>query len=409
MIFLILSAILLSMATPLSLGLDNIAIGFGLVGLILIAKKIKFDKLDKIFLSFQGLGILSAALSIGFFESLKKSRFLWHYLPYYIASRLDRNKITLLVNILGVSAFVASLGVVFHAFTGMRPTHIPWSDLSSVHFLRHPIRPDGFFHNPFTSVGILSILFFLFLGLSVFVKNFKSRIYYGFLSISIFPSIVLTMCRSYWIGVGMAIIVMPFLYRKYLAPKIISASMVVLFVLMYSFVPLVHNRVQTIIHYKKNTSAEVRLMLWKSALQLYDDYGIKNKLIGCGNNHVFYFVKSYEERNSLDKFGYLSSSVTYHYSMHNLYLQLLLQWGIIGLAIWIYLWIYVVYRNIVFINKTDNEFNRAFVIGVTAGFIAFLIGGFFEYNIGDSEIAIFFTYMLGLNKNILDSLKGEVV
>ncbi len=145
MIFLILSAILLSMATPLSLGLDNIAIGFGLVGLILIAKKIKFDKLDKIFLSFQGLGILSAALSIGFFESLKKSRFLWHYLPYYIASRLDRNKITLLVNILGVSAFVASLGVVFHAFTGMRPTHIPWSDLSSVHFLRHPIRPDGFF------------------------------------------------------------------------------------------------------------------------------------------------------------------------------------------------------------------------------------------------------------------------
>lgn len=409
MIFLILSAILLSMATPLSLGLDNIAIGFGLVGLILIAKKIKFDKLDKIFLSFQGLGILSAALSIGFFESLKKSRFLWHYLPYYIASRLDRNKITLLVNILGVSAFVASLGVVFHAFTGIRPTHIPWSDLSSVHLLRQPIRADGFFHNFFTSVGILSILFFLFLGLSVFVKNFKSRIYYGFLSIAIFPSIVLTMCRSYWIGVGMAIIIMPFLYRKYLTPKIISASMVVLFVLMYSFIPLVHNRVQTIVHYKKNTSAEIRLMLWKSALQLYDDYGIKNKLIGCGNNHVFYFAKSYEERNSLDKFGYLSSSVTYHYSMHNLYLQLLLQWGIIGLAIWIYLWIYVVYRNIVFINKTDNEFNRAFVIGVTAGFIAFLIGGFFEYNIGDSEIAIFFTYMLGLNKNILDSLKGEVV
>ena len=409
MIFLILSAILLSVATPLSLGLDNIAIGFGLAGLILIVKKVKFDRLDKIFLSFQGLGILSAALSISFLESLKKSRFLWHYLPYYIASRLDRNKIILLINILGVSAFVASLGIIFHAYTGIRPTHIPWSDLSSVHFLRHPIRADGFFHNSFTSVGILSVLFFLFLGLSLFGKNFKRRIYYGFLSIFIFPSIVLTMCRSYWIGVGIAIMIMPFLYRKYLASKIVSAFMVVLFVLMYSFFPLVHNRVQTIVHYKKNTSAEIRLMLWKSALELYRDYDIKNKLIGCGNHHVYHFVKSYEERNSLDKFGYLSSSVTYHYSMHNLYLQLLLQWGIIGLAIWIYLWIYVLYRNIVFINKTDNEFNRAFVIGVTAGFIAFLIGGFFEYNIGDSEIAIFFTYMLGLNKNILDSLKGEVV
>ena len=404
MIFLVLSAVLLSIATPLSLGLDNIAIGVGLLGLILVLKKIKFDKFDKIFASFQGVGIISALFSIDFIYSIKKSRFLWHYLPYYIASRVDRKKIVLLVNILGVSAVVASFGMMFHAFTGIRPTHIPWHHLSSIHLLKHPIRADGFFHHPLTSAGILSVLFFLYLGLSVFSKNLKERVFYVLVSFLIFPSIILALCRSYWIGFAVSLVIMPFLYKKYLAPKIASIALLVVFISMFFLVPFVHNRVETLIHYKRDMSAEIRLMLWKSGLEVFRDYSLKNKLIGCGNNHLFHYTEPYIKRNAKQKFGYLTSHFFKH-SMHNLYLQILLQWGIIGLLVWIFMWAYVLYRNVVFINLTNNDFYRSLIIGLTAGFIAFLIGGFFEYNIGDSEIAIFFTYMLGINKNILDSLE----
>ncbi len=406
MIFLVISAILLSIATPLSLGLDNIAIGVGLLGLILVAKRIKFDIFDKIFASFQSVGIISALFSINFIYSIKKSRFLWHYLPYYIASRVDREKIGLLINILAVSAIIASFGMMFHAFTGIRPTHIPWHHLSSIHLLKHPIRADGFFHNPFTSVGILSILFFLYLGLSIFSKGLKEKVIYGSLALFVFPSLILALCRAYWIGFVVSLIIMPFLYKKYLAPKVISISILVVFVSMFFLVPFVHNRVETLIHYKRDMSAEIRLMLWRSGLEVFRDYSLKNKLIGCGNNHLFHYTEPYIKRNAKRKFGYLTSHFFKH-SMHNLYLQILLQWGIIGLVVWIFMWSYVLYRNVIFINLTGNDFYRGLIIGLTAGFIAFLIGGFFEYNIGDSEIAIFFTYMLGINKNILDSMKEE--
>lgn len=406
MIFLVLSAILFSIAMPLSLGIDNIAIGVGLLGLILIARKIRFDKFDKIFALFQGVGFLSALLSIDFVYSLKKSRFLWHYLPYYVASHVDRERIGLLLNILAASAIIASLGMVFHAFTGIKPTHIPWHHLSSIHILKHPIRADGFFHNPFTSVGILSILFFLYFGLGIFSKGLKEKTVYGLTAFFVFPSIILALCRSYWIGFVVSLFIMPFLYKKYLAPKIASISLLVVFISMFFLVPFVHNRVETLTHYKKDMSAEIRLMLWKSGLEVFRDYSLKNKLIGCGNNHLFHYTEPYIKKNAKQKFGYLASHFFKH-SMHNLYLQILLQWGIIGLLVWIFMWAYVLYRNVVFINLTTNDFYRSIIIGLIAGFIAFLIGGFFEYNIGDSEIAIFFTYMLGINKNILNSLKEE--
>ncbi len=408
MIFLVISTILLSIATPLSLGLDNIAIGVGLLGLILVAKRIKFDKFDKIFALFQGVGIISALFSVNFLYSIKKSRFLWHYLPYYIASRVDRSKLRIYLDILAVAGLISSLGVIFNAFTGIQPIHLKLNQLSSIKFLSHPVRAEGFFHHPLTIAGILTPLFFLFLSFTIFFKSISIKLFYGIVSVFMFFAILLTLSRSYWVGTLGSLVVMPFLINREKMLKIISVFLILSFTLLYYSVPIVRQRVGTLIHYKRDMSAEVRLMLWKSGLEVFRDYSLKNKLIGCGNNHLFHYTEPYIKRNAKRKFGYLTSHFFKH-SMHNLYLQILLQWGIIGLLVWIFMWAYILYRNVIFINLTNNDFYRSLVIGLTAGFIAFLIGGFFEYNIGDSEIAIFFTYMLGINKNILDSLKEEGV
>lgn len=403
MIFLILSAILLSISTPISIALDNIAVGIGLLGLILIYKRIKFDRVDCSLLGVSAAGFISSVLSANPLLSLKNSHYLWHFIPYFIASRVKREKIPVLVNILGLFGVIASFGVILHAFTGVRPTHI--AGLSGMHIFSQPIRASGFFNNPLTTAGIVAPIMFIFFGFMLFEKNFKLRVYSFSVFVFMFFALILTSSRSYWLSFVVAIILLPFIYIKSKRARLISFGSILIVILIYILVPKVHDRVQTAIHYEKDVSAMDRIALWQAGIDLYKNYSIKNKLIGCGSGNVYNNLKPYLVKRVKKIFGDRNIDSHLFSALHNEYLQILIKWGIIGLIVWLFLWIYVLYRNVIFILSTDNDFYRALAVGITMGFVAFLVGGFFEHNVGDAEVIIFIMYLLGINKNILDSLK----
>ncbi len=407
MIFLILSAFLLSISTPISIALDNIAIGVGLIGLIVIYKQLKIEDTDYRILGVSAIGLVSSLASISPLLSLKKSHYLWHFLPYFITSRIKREKISTLLIVLGAFGIVAVLAVIFQAFTGIKPTHL--KSLSLIHILENPIRAEGFFSSPLTTSAIVCVLFFIFASIFVFFDNKKWRIYSFFVSVFMLAGLIFTLTRSYWIGSFVALIFLPFIYLKSNRAKLVPVLAVLIAALMYVFSPLIHNRVETIIHYKKNVPAMDRVALWEAGLQMYKDYNIRYKLIGCGSGNVYRFLKPYLVEKVKKIFGDKNVNSHLFSSVHNEYLQILLKWGIIGLSVWLYLWIYVLFKNITFIAKTGNGFYRALIVGITMGFIAFLVGGFFEHNVGDAEVIIFIMFILGINKNILDSLKEGVL
>ncbi len=403
MIFLILSAILLSVSTPISIALDNVAIGIGLLGLILIYKRIRLNNMDYIVLGVSATGFISSVLSVNPLLSLKNSHYLWHFIPYFIASRVKREKVYVLINILGLFGIIASFGVILHAFTGVKPTHM--LGFGNIHVLSQPIRASGFFSTPLTTAGIVAPIMFIFFGIMLFEKNLKLRIYSFSVFVFMFFALILTSTRSYWLGSVVAVVLLPFIYIKSKKAKLFSFGSILIVILMYVFVPKVHDRVQTAIHYKKDVSAMDRIALWEAGIDLYKNYDIKNKLIGCGSGNVYYYLKPYLIKHVKKIFGDKNVDSHLFSALHNEYLQILIKWGIIGLIVWLFLWIYVLYRNVIFILRTENDFYRAFIVGVTMGFVTFLVGGFFEHNVGDAEVIIFIMYLLGLNKNILDSLK----
>ncbi len=408
MIFLILSAILLSISTPISVALDNIAIGLGLIGLILLYKKLKPRDMDWRILSISAIGFVSSVFSSKPLYSLKSSHYLWHFLPYFIVSKIKREKIPALLLILGIFGCVEAFAVIFESLTGINPKNI--KAFGSMHLLSHPIRAEGFFNNELTTAGVISVIFLIFLGLLIFDREAKKkRIFYFFVSFVTFIGLILTFTRSYWIGSVAAIILLPFVNIKSNRAKAVTVVSILFAVTMYLFVPIVHNRVQTIVHYKKNVSAMDRIALWEAGIDLYKHYNIKNKLIGCGSGNLYPVLKPYLIERVKAVFGDKNIKSHLFSAVHNEYLQILLKWGVIGLVVWLYVWLYVLYRNVIFILKTDNGFYKALIVGITMGFIAFLVGGFFEHNVGDAEVIIFIMYMLGINKNILDSLKeGDV-
>ncbi len=406
MIFLILSAFLLSIATPISVAFDHVSIAVGAIGLILYAKKIKLKDLDFRVLGVSAVGFLSSVLSINPLKSLKNSHYLWHFLPYFIMSRVDRRKIKTALTILGLAAIVSSFAVIFQAFTGIRINHMHLYQLKHLHFFSRPIRAEGLFSTPLTTAGIIAPVTLLFFSLSLFEKKFI-RMFFAGVALVGFAALILNFSRSYWIGSLSAVLLMPFIYSKRKKFVFVSVLIIVLSVGLYEFVPSVHNRVESIVRYKHDTSAMDRIALWEAGLNLYKHYYLRYKLIGCGSGNLFHFLKPYLVKSVIKIFGDKNIQSHFFSAVHNEYLQILLKWGIIGLLIWLYLWVYVLYRNFVFLRKTDNEFYKGVVLGLTMGFIAFLVGGFFEHNVGDAEVIIFIMFLLGINKNILDSLKEE--
>ncbi len=407
MIFLIISAILLSIATPLSVAFDHVSIGVGVIGLILYAKKIKLKDLDFRVLYVSLIGFLSSILSISPLKSLKNSHYLWHFLPYFILSRVKREKIKTVLVILGVSGIISSLAVIFQAFTGIKIDHAHLYQFEYLYFFSRPIRAEGLFSTPLTTAGIITPITLLFLSLSISEKK-RLKMFFMFVAFISSIALILNFSRSYWIGGFFAVLAMPFLYSKRKVFVFLPIIAIVLAFSLYEFVPPVHNRVESIVKYRQNVSAMDRIALWEAGLNLYKHYDLKYKLIGCGSGNLFHFLKPYLVKSVIKIFGDKNIQSHFFSAVHNEYLQVLLKWGIVGLLIWLYLWIYVLYRNFVFLRRTDNEFYRSIVLGLTMGFIAFLIGGFFEHNVGDAEVIILIMFLLGINKNILDSLEEEV-
>ncbi|AEA33532.1 O-antigen ligase family protein [Hippea maritima] len=405
--FLILSAILLSISTPLSIALDNVAIGVGLLGLILSYKKLKPKDLDFRVLGVSTVGFVSSVLSTEPVYSLKNAHYLWHFLPYFIASRFDRKKIKLILVVLGAASAISGFAVIFQSFTGIRINHVHLNEFLNIHILHSPIRSSGVFGNALTTGGVLAPLMFVYFSLFWFEAERRFKIYYLIVFIFVFLGLVFNFSRSYWVGGLAAIVVLPFIYTKSRIARITPLAGFVLAALMYIFIPSVHKRVQSMVHYRKDVSAMDRIVLWQAGIDLYKDYNIKNKLIGCGSGNLYRHLKPYLIKRVKAVFGDKGISAHLFSAVHNEYLQILLKWGVIGLIVWLYLWGYVLYRNVIFIRKTDNEFYRGIVIGLTMGFIAFLVGGFFEHNVGDAEVIISVMFLLGLNKNVLDSMEGE--
>ncbi len=402
---LFISAILLGVSTPLSIALDNIAIAIGLLGLVLQIKRIKLKGLDLRVLGVSVVGFLSSTLSINPFKSLKKSHYLWHFLPYFILSRVDRRKIKVVLVVLAVSFVFSSLAVILQAFTGIKIDITHLSQLKNLHFLHAPVRGLGVFSAPLTTAGVLTPITLLFLSLSIFERGVL-RLFFVFVSLIGFVALILNFSRSYWIGSFVAVLLMPLFYFKKRSFVLVPVLAVVFGITLYEFVPSVHNRVNTIFHYRSNVSAMDRIALWRAGIELYKDYDLEYKLIGCGSGNLFHFLKPHLKRSVAEVFGRKNMYSHFFSSVHNEYLQILLKWGVVGLLVWFYLWGYVLYRNFVFLRQSDNDFYRGVVLGLTMGFVAFLIGGFFEHNVGDAEVIILIMFLLGINKNILGSLEG---
>jgi len=134
----------------------------------------------------------------------------------------------------------------------------------------------------------------------------------------------------------------------------------------------------------KDETLHIRIALWQGGWEIFKDH----PLTGCGFKCVDLVNSQYP-----DPTGHIKNLR----GMHNNFIQLAVDTGILGLMAWLSIWIcffLLLYKKITFDGENFSE--RWVALGGAAAIIAFLSGGFFETNFYDSEVASLLFFILSL-------------
>lgn len=218
--------------------------------------------------------------------------------------------------------------------------------------------------------GILMILGLV--GYALFLESVKEKkvvptIAIGTALTIILTALVVSFTRNAWIGCLLGLFVITFLNVK-LVPKIVLsllALITVTAVLFYS--PQIRHRAKSIIDIRQDGTNQERIMMWKSGIKNLPEY----VFTGVGINNVPLFFEKHQ----------VPIATKCH--MHNNFLQIVLELGGLGLISFCWLF-YLGYFEAVRTILRDKQ--TAWGSLIIASISAFLIGGLFEYNFGDTEV-----------------------
>ena len=344
-----------------------LAIACALWILILVKdkKRIQFPAYFWALLVYAGLSLIASALSVNPQISFKDSRELLLFLIIPITcsalvSESARKKTSAAVLASGAVSIVYSLYHYF--FKAQAGERIP-----------------GFMGHYMTQAGLLVLVCCLALGFLFFGRQkFRWVLAPGIALAAL--CLVLTMTRSGWIGFGAALAVVLALTRpKWLAILPVAA------VLVFFLSPQpVKRRALSIFSLKSYSNAQ-RVQYLEAGIKIIAE----RPFFGTGPDTVDMVFQD-------PKYG-LSEEAKRNVHLHNNFTQIAAERGLPALAAWLS---FLIMASLALLKLTGRKSGRAdlapHAAAALAALLAVVISGFFEYNFGDSEIAMLFFYLISV-------------
>jgi O-antigen ligase len=231
-------------------------------------------------------------------------------------------------------------------------------------------RAHGFFSIYMTLAGVLS------LGLMLTLPRLRTlspyRLWAGVAWLLGALGFALTYVRGAWIGFAGGLLTFALTLRRQ-AALVVGLGALAGGVLL---VPAVLERVETMGNLADDTARE-RLAMLTAGLRLAGEHPV----LGVGPGQVKRLYPEYAPPEALRRH-------TSH--LHNTPLQIMVERGVVGLALWVAIFVEFFSRSGRLLRRLRAEAvaDRALVAGSIAAIAAFLVGGLFEYNFGDTEVLL---------------------
>lgn len=320
--------------------------------------------------------VIAAIFSIARGDSLKVlPLYLIYFMLFYISQILFRNPKTIkrMLIALAMSVLAISLMGIYQYFFVKVPTAAAWVDVKQ--FPELETRVYATLENPNVLGEYLGLTIPIFLGLFFAVDKFRQKVVVlGVLGLS-FLCLILTFSRGAWLGLAASVVIFSLLKAPVILILIIAAAAVA-----PAFLPsVVYERIASI-GSLEDSSNLYRLTIWTAALRMFKDYWLTG--VGLGSTAFALVYRNYM----------IAGASAVH--AHNLYLQISLEMGIIG----VFALIWMAFRGFSqALSSIERPWKMSYVLaGIATGLLGHLFHGLFDYVWYSPRIVMAFWMLSGM-------------
>ncbi len=238
-------------------------------------------------------------------------------------------------------------------------------------------RVQGFMGHYMTQAGLLMLFAAAALAVVLYRRD-KSRWLWGTALALSLPALALTLTRSSWIGLAAAVCLILLFYK----PQALILLPVAVGLLFAFGTPSMKQRARSIFTTYGYSNQE-RIEYFRAGVKIIGE----NPIHGTGPRTVSKIFQ-------YPQYG-LSEQAKKNVHLHNNMVQIAAERGLPALAAWLAFlaWALVDLRKLF---RAGDPALRAAAMGGMAAVVALFVGGFFEYNFGDSEVASLFYFLIAL-------------
>lgn len=139
---------------------------------------------------------------------------------------------------------------------------------------------------------------------------------------------------------------------------------------------------------------EERVYIWEAAIEAIKDRPVFGYGYGNGKRYMQPYRKLVSARHNNYKFSIKPSTHS-----HNVYLQVMVEFGCIGLLAYLYFWGAVLYWNYLWVRRSAGRFpfESAMLGAASCALIGSMVAGIFENNFFDAEVRTLILILMGLS------------
>lgn len=271
-----------------------------------------------------------------------------------------------LMDIIVISGLVTSFYAFYQYFTGV-PMGSGWVDPSS----NISIRVFSTFENPNLYAEYLIMIIPLTFARLLSVGK-KNKIFYVIIGIAQLVALLLTFSRGGWLGLIFAVGIFALLIKRDLIIKLIPLGIVGIFFLPSSIMMRIKS-----IGSLSDSSNFYRFQIWENSINIVKDFFVTG--VGLG-------FESFRSISSL----YIKDFSPYH--AHNTYLELMIEIGVLGLILFIWL----LGKLLKDIRHQKMSQDKIFTVAIFSGISGLFIHGVAEHILYNPKIIFQFWLMIGL-------------
>lgn len=250
---------------------------------------------------------VSTALSMRFFVL----HFLNFGLVILLASSIrTREQLQTVIEIILVGVAITGL---YGVYQGIKGVPVIASQMDPLLSEGMPGRIFSTFENSNAYAQVIVMMAPFFASVFLSAKGFKKKLIFLLAFLPLLPALIMTLSRTGWIGFAVAVLVFIFLVRKSLI-----LLLAILAVLAYPFLPEVIQRRLATITNLQDSSTNTRFSIIRTMWPMIKDFWLTG--LGLGHEAI---------QNITLRYTIYTKTVPLHF--HNLYLQLWLEAGILGL------------------------------------------------------------------------------